>query len=717
MERVTAAATQQDELRLDELDAEQAAAVRAPRGPVCVLAGAGTGKTRTITHRIAHLVSAGHVKADQVLSVTFTARAAGELRGRLRALGLGGEAGQVQARTFHAAALRQLKYFWPQVVGDVPWRLIDSKFPIVAQAAGRAGLSTDTETLRDLSSEIEWAKGSLIAPEDYAATVARIQRDAPYEASKVAAVYSAYEKLKTSADGLLLDFDDLLLHTAAALEDYPSVAEEFRGRYRCFVVDEYQDVTPLQQRVLDAWLGERDDLTVVGDANQTIYSFTGASPTFLLDFSRRFPEATVVRLERDYRSTPQVVSLANRVIGAARGRIAGTRLQLIGQRADGPEPVFAEYDDEPAEATAVAKAIAKLLGKGVPAAEIAVLYRINAQSEAYEQALTEAGIPFQVRGGEGFFARTEVRQAVQALRQAAARDDLPDVRGADLVTLVRAVLAKLGLTNEEPAGVQARERWSSLVALVQLTEELTGHDADLELTGLLRELAARAEARHPPTVQGVTLASLHAAKGLEWDAVFLVGLADGTLPIQHVLGPDGSVADEASLEEERRLLYVGVTRAREHLHLSWALARSEGGRKVRRRSRFLIGLVPDDSPASRIAQHTTDRRGPKRVHPTCRVCGRPLLNTQATMLGRCSRCPADVDPELLTALQEWRREKADELKLPHFVVFSDTTLTAIAEQRPADDRALVAIPGIGAKKLQTYGADVLAIVRSRIRNQ
>ncbi|GAB4588382.1 ATP-dependent DNA helicase UvrD2 [Nocardia sp. IFM 10818] len=716
MVRVTAAPIQ-PKLALDELDAEQAAAVRAPRGPVCVLAGAGTGKTRTITHRIAHLVSAGHVKADQVLSVTFTARAAGELRGRLRALGLGGEAGQVQARTFHAAALRQLKYFWPQVVGDVPWRLLDSKFPIVAQAAGRAGLSTDTETLRDLSSEIEWAKGSLIAPEDYAATVARIQRDAPYEASKVAAVYSAYEKLKTTADGLLLDFDDLLLHTAAALEDYPSVAEEFRGRYRCFVVDEYQDVTPLQQRVLDAWLGDRDDLTVVGDANQTIYSFTGASPAFLLDFSRRFPEATVVRLERDYRSTPQVVSLANRVIGAARGRIAGTRLQLIGQRADGPEPVFAEYDDEPAEAAAIAKAIAKLLGKGVPAAEIAVLYRINAQSEAYEQALTEAGIPYQVRGGEGFFARTEVRQAVQALRQAAARDDLPDARGADLVTLVRAVLAKLGLTNEEPAGVQARERWSSLVALVQLTEELTGHDADLELTGLLRELAARAEARHPPTVQGVTLASLHAAKGLEWDAVFLVGLADGTLPIQHVLGPDGSVADEASLEEERRLLYVGVTRAREHLHLSWALARSEGGRKVRRRSRFLIGLVPDDSPASRIAQHTTDRRGPKRVHPTCRVCGRPLLNTQATMLGRCSRCPADVDPELLSALQEWRREKADELKLPHFVVFSDTTLTAIAEQRPADDRALVAIPGIGAKKLQTYGADVLAIVRSRIRNQ
>ncbi|WP_425301773.1 ATP-dependent DNA helicase UvrD2 [Nocardia wallacei] len=709
------APTTSPSLRLDGLDPEQAAAVTAPRGPVCVLAGAGTGKTRTITHRIAHLVSAGHVRADQVLAVTFTARAAGELRSRLRGLGLGGEANTVQARTFHAAALRQLRYFWPQIVGDVPWKLIDSKFPIVAQAAGRAGLPTSTESLRDLAGEIEWAKASLVAPEDYAATAARLRREIPYEAGKVAAVYSGYEQLKSTAEGLLLDFDDLLLHTAAALEDYASVAEEFRGRYRCFVVDEYQDVTPLQQRVLDAWLGDRDDLTVVGDANQTIYSFTGATPGHLLDFSRRFPDATVVRLERDYRSTPQVVSLANRVIGAARGRIAGTRLQLIGQRPDGPEPSFAEYDDEPAEALAVAKAIARLIGKGVPAGEIAVLYRINAQSEAYEQALTEAEIPYQVRGGEGFFQRPEVRQAIQALRQTAARDDLPDARGAELVSLVRAALGRLGLTATEPSGAQARERWASLTALVQLTEEVSAHDPALDLGGLLRELAARAEARHPPTVQGVTLASLHAAKGLEWDAVFLVGLADGTLPIAHVLGDGGTVADEAALEEERRLLYVGVTRAREHLQLSWALSRSEGGRRTRRRSRFLNDLVPEESPASRIARPTGDPR--RRRHPTCRVCGRPLLGTKSTMLGRCSRCPAEIDSGLLAALQEWRQEKADELSVPHFVVFSDTTLTAIAEQLPADDRALVAIPGIGAKKLGRFGADVLAIVRSRARAQ
>ncbi|WP_067848546.1 ATP-dependent DNA helicase UvrD2 [Nocardia lijiangensis] len=702
---------------LDALDPEQAAAVRAPRGPVCVLAGAGTGKTRTITHRIAHLVSAGHVKPDQVLAVTFTARAAGELRARLRGLGLGGEANQVQARTFHAAALRQLKYFWPQVVGDVPWRLLDGKFAVVAQAAHRAGLSTATDSVRDLLGEIEWAKSTLLAPEDYPAAVARQHREPPYDAARVAEVYAGYESLKASAEGLLLDFDDLLLHTAAALEDYPAVADEFRGRYRSFVVDEYQDVTPLQQRVLDAWLGERDDLTVVGDANQTIYSFTGATPSYLLDFSRRFPDATVVRLERDYRSTPQVVSLANRVIGAARGRIAGTRLQLIGQRPDGPEPEFVEYDDAPAEAAGVAGAIERLITAGTPAAEIAVLYRINAQSEAYEQALTERGIPYQVRGGEGFFQRAEVRQAVQALRQAAARDDLPDQsrRGAALVTLVRAVLAPVGLTADEPAGAQAKERWSSLVALVRLTEELVEHDAELALPGLLRELAARAEARHPPTVQGVTLASLHAAKGLEWDAVFLVGLADGTLPITHALADDGSVGDPAALEEERRLLYVGVTRAREHLRLSWALARGEGSRRTRRRSRFLNGLVPDDSPASRIAT-STGRSESNGIRPACRVCAKPLIGTYATMLGRCRRCPAELDSVLLKALEEWRAEKAEALRVREFVVFTDTTLTAIAEQLPADDRALEAIPGIGAKKIVDYGADVLAIVASRVRS-
>ncbi|HJT03914.1 MAG TPA: ATP-dependent helicase, partial [Pseudonocardiaceae bacterium] len=429
---------------LDGLDEQQRAVVCAPRGPVCVLAGAGTGKTRTITRRIAQLVRSGHVAPGQVLAVTFTARAAGELRTRLRDLAVGG----VQARTFHAAALRQLRYFWPRVVGDQPWPLLEHKLRLVGQAAQRAGVDTGPDNLRDFADEIEWAKATLVSPGDYPAAVVAARREPPAPAAHVAAVYAAYEELKNR--NRVLDFADILLHTAAAVEGYPDVAQEVRDRYRCFVVDEYQDVTPLQQRVLDAWLGARDDVTVVGDANQTIYSFAGATAGFLLGFSRRFPDAVTVRLYRDYRSTPQVVSLANRVISGARARPAGARLRLEGQQPPGPEPMFVEHDDEPAEAAAVASVIAQLLRDGVPAAQIAVLYRVNAQSEVYEEALDELGIPFQIRGGERFFHRPEVRSAIRALRTAA--DAGNGTAPAELGATVRAVLARYGLTAEPPAG-------------------------------------------------------------------------------------------------------------------------------------------------------------------------------------------------------------------------------------------------------------------------
>jgi DNA helicase-2/ATP-dependent DNA helicase PcrA len=675
----------------DRLDEEQRAAVTAPRGPVCVLAGAGTGKTRTITHRIAHLVRHGHVAPGQVLAVTFTARAAGELRTRLRAL----DAGGVQARTFHAAALRQLRYFWPRVVGDRPWQLLEGKLRLIGQAAAHARAGTDSDALRDLATEIEWAKSSLITPEAYPAEVARLRRDVPGPVEQVAQVYAGYEALKNRAEAL--DFDDLLLHVAAALEEHRAVAEEFRDRYRCFVVDEYQDVTPLQQRVLDAWLGERDDLTVVGDANQTIYTFAGASPRYLLDFPRRFPDATVVRLTRDYRSTPQIVACANSVIGAARGRVAGSRLRLVGQLPPGPDPDFAEYEDEPAEAAAVAAKIRRLVADGTPPAEIAVLFRINAQSESYEQALTEAGVPYQVRGGERFFTRAEVRRAMVALRTAP-----PLPAGMDLVTAVRRVLATVGLTDEPPAGTAMRAQWESLLALVGLAEELAAVEPQADLRRFSAELETRADASHPPVVQGVTLASLHAAKGLEWDVVFLVGLVDGTLPIQHAEG------DEAAIEEERRLLYVGVTRARRVLRMSWALARAAGRGRQRRRSRFLYGLIPEEHPASRVAQGGQRRHGGPK--PRCRVCGEPLIGTTALKLQRCGACPSDVDTELLERLRDWRGEVARRQGVPSYVIFTDATLTAIAEQRPADAAALVGIPGIGARKLDRYGPDVLALV-------
>ena len=689
------------------LDDEQREAVLAPRGPLCVLAGAGTGKTRTITHRIAHLVANGHVAAGQVLAVTFTSRAAGEMRSRLRAMDASPAAGgasvaSVQALTFHAAARRQLQYFWPRVVGSTGWELLDRKFAVVAQAANRVRVQVSTDDVRDLAGEIEWAKASLITPEGYAAAVGELGRDIPLDAEKIAAIYAAYETLKANRDGrTLLDFDDLLLHTAAAIENDAAVASEFRDRYRCFVVDEYQDVTPLQQRVLDAWLGDRDDLTVVGDANQTIYSFTGASPRYLLDFSRRFSGAALVRLERDYRSTPQVVSLANRVIAAARGRMAGSRLQLIGQRSPGPEHRFSEHPDEAAEAAAVARSVKALVAAGTPASEIAVLYRINAQSEAYEEALTAAGIAFQVRGGEGFFSRQEIRQALVALQRAADRD----VEG-EVPEVVRGLLEPLGLTDAAPVGVKARERWEALTALAELVDDEVAARPDLALPALVAELKLRADARHPPVVQGVTLASLHAAKGLEWDAVFLVGLADGTLPISHAVskGPDSE-----AVEEERRLFYVGITRARMHLELSWALARNAGGRQGRRPSRFLVGIAPQTQAA---AEPSKPRRQ-RGATPRCRVCNAVLTAAPAIMLRRCETCSVDIDDKLLARLKEWRLATSKELSVPAYVVFTDNTLIAIAESLPGDDAALVAIPGIGARKLEQFGADVLELVRDR----
>lgn len=561
---------------LGGLDPEQRAVATALHGPVCVLAGAGTGKTRAITHRIAYGVRSGVFQPAQVLAVTFTARAAGEMRGRLRQLGVEG----VQARTFHSAALRQLQYFWPRAVGGEVPRLLERKVQLVAEAAGRTGLRVQRTELRDLTSEIEWAKVTQIVPDDYPVAVAKSGRDAPRDPAEIARVYATYEQ--TKRDRNVIDFEDVLLLTAAILEDRPEIAERVRGQYRHFTVDEYQDVSPLQQRLLDQWTGGGTgaSLCVVGDASQTIYSFTGATPSYLLNFRTKHPDATVVKLVRDYRSTPQVVHLANGLLAQARGEASRHRLELVSQREAGPEPVYAEYPDEPTEAETTAQKIKELLAKapdrgGCRASEIAVLFRTNGQSEVYEQALADLGISYQLKGAERFFERPEVREAGLLLRGAARGGNDPVTADApDLAAEVRAVLGTRGFTPTPPAGSGAvRERWESLAALVRLAEEFdagrraAGEPADL--AAYVAELDARAAAQHAPAVEGVTLASLHAAKGLEWDAVFLVGLTEGTLPIIY------AKTDE-QLEEERRLLYVGATRARVHLSLSWALSRSPG---------------------------------------------------------------------------------------------------------------------------------------------
>jgi DNA helicase-2/ATP-dependent DNA helicase PcrA len=670
------------------LDDQQRAAVLADRGPVCILAGAGTGKTRTITHRIAHSILTGAVPAGQLLAVTFTQRAAGEMRGRLRDLGVDG----VQARTFHAAALRQLRYFWPRLVGGELPAVVDRKATLVAQALSRHRQRTDRATVRDVTGELEWAKACMVAPERYAAEAARSGRESPLPAAVVAAVCTTYEEVKRAAG--LVDFDDLLLIMSAGIEAHRDVAEEVRARYRHFVVDEYQDVNPLQQRLLDAWLGERDDLCVVGDASQTIYTFNGASPAYLVGFAQRYPAATVVRLERDYRSTPQVVDLANTVIAAARGAIAGARLRLVGQRAAGPAPRLQPYDSEPEEAAAVAAACRQLVDAGTDPAQIAVLFRTNGQSAAYEQALADAEVPYLVRGAERFFDRPEVRRALVLLRGAARSGD----DAGDLPAAVTAVLSSAGFSADAPpAGGAAREQWEGLAALVRLAAETPGGSME----DFVAELAQRAQHQHAPPVRGVTLTSLHGAKGLEWDAVFIVGLTDGMLPISFA-------STDEQIEEERRLLYVGVTRARERVQLSWALSRTAEGRRSRRPSRFLDGLI---GPAVAAGERTSAGRRERRGAPTCRVCGVTLFDARQRKVGRCSGCPGDVDEALFERLREWRLARSRDKGVPAYVVFTDATLTAIAERRPHTAEGLAEIGGIGPHKLDEYGAEVLALLR------
>ncbi|MFR9754554.1 ATP-dependent DNA helicase UvrD2 [Streptomyces sp. TR06-5] len=690
---------------LEGLDPEQREVATALRGPVCVLAGAGTGKTRAITHRIAYGVRAGVLPPSGILAVTFTHRAAGEMRGRLRQLGATG----VQARTFHSAALRQLQYFWPRAVGGELPQLLDRKIQLVAEAAARCRIRLDRNELRDVTGEIEWSKVTRTVPDDYPAMIAKSPREAPRDPAETSRVFAAYEQLKR--DRSVIDFEDVLLLAVGVLQDRPDVADTVRRQYQHFVVDEYQDVNPLQQRLLELWLGERENLCVVGDASQTIYSFTGATPDHLLDFRTRHPDATVVKLVRDYRSTPQVVQLANGLLGQARGRAAQHRLELVSQREPGPDPVYTEYADEPAEAEGTARHIRELLDSGVPASEVAVLYRVNAQSEIHEQALADAGVPYQLRGAERFFERPEVREAGVALRGAAragGNDALLD-EAVDLPSQVRAVLASRGWTPDPPAGSGAvRERWESLAALVRLAEDFARARPGASLAELVAELDERARAQHAPTVEGITLASLHSAKGLEWDAVFLVGLTEGMMPIAYA-------RTDEQVEEERRLLYVGVTRARRHLSLSWALSRTPGGRGGRRPSRFLSGLRPGSAApgggpggtggVERGAGRSRRKRGPVR----CRVCGRTLTDPGELKLMRCEGCPSDLDEALYERLRDWRAERARDLGQPAYCVFTDKTLLAIAEAVPDDEGGLSRISGVGARKLQRFGADVLAL--------
>lgn len=674
---------------LDALDPDQREVAEHLEGALCVLAGAGTGKTRAITYRIAHGVAVGAYQPTQVLAVTFTSRAAGEMRSRLKDLGVHG----AQARTFHSAALRQLRYFWPTAIGGGLPEIQPWKAGLVATAARRLGMPSDKAVVRDLAAEVEWAKVSMILPEDYAQAAQAAGRTdvGGLEPAAVARVLEAYEEAKTERG--VIDFEDVLLLLVGILLDREDIASQVRGQYKHFVVDEYQDVSPLQQRLLDLWLGNRRQLCVVGDVSQTIYSFTGATPRFLTDFAQRYDGARTVRLSRDYRSTPQVVSLANRVLSRSRrggGRLAlpAGAVELVAQRPSGPAVRYESYDDDVAEAAGVVTQVQRLRASGVPLSEIAVLYRTNSQSEAVESALSEAGIGYLVRGGERFFERPEVKRAMVVLR-AAARTERASLTG-DLGQDARMVLSREGWNEEPPSARGAvRERWDSLNAIVELADDLA-KQRGADLDGLVTELQERADSQNAPTVEGVTLSSLHAAKGLEWDAVLLIGASEGLLPISLAEGPD-------AIEEERRLLYVGVTRAREHLVISYARARNVGGRASRKPSRFLDGIWPADDPGV-VASRTR--------------------STGTSQRARSKQLAAEFEEEndpstvaLFEELRAWRAGVAKERSKPAYTVLADATLRSVAVVKPTALPQLSLIRGIGAVKLQEYGADVLRIVR------
>lgn len=566
---------------LDALDERQREAASVLRGPVAVLAGAGTGKTRVITHRIAHGVDTGAYSPSRVMAVTFTAKAAGELRGRLRALGVEG----VAARTFHAAALAQLNFFWPTLAGSPAPSIIDNKVRMLGQAADAMRLRPSTATLRDIASEIEWRKVSMLSIEQHAAqgrTVTGIDQ------TQLVELQQRYEALKDERHQL--DFEDVLLACAGMLEAEPRVAASVHEQYRHFTVDEFQDVSPLQNRLLELWLGDRRDICVVGDASQTIYSFAGAEQRFLLEFGRRYPDATVVRLETNYRSQAPILEVANALM---HGRPGALELVPARETFSAEAPTVTAFDTEREEAEGIAASVAARIQAGASPADIAVLYRAHAQSAVIQQALAAQGIATSVLGGTRFFAMPEVRQAILALRAAAVA---PTEQG--FLPGVQRVLRELGLSDEPPAaGGAQRDGWEARRAILRLAEEA---GPDETLRSFSDALMARAKDQHEPTMRTVTLSTLHAAKGLEWPHVHLAGWAEGALPISYATGFD-------AIDEERRLAYVGVTRAARTLAVSWSRS---AGRGERSPSRFLAeigttsrgtGILRETSPSARPA--------------------------------------------------------------------------------------------------------------------
>ena len=545
---------------LNALDDQQREAAQSLLGPTVILAGAGTGKTRTITHRIAYGILRGDFSENRVMALTYTNRAAGELRSRLRSLGVH----SVNAKTFHAAALSQLEYFWRDFFGVEAPRVLESKSRAIGAAAQTLKIRLDANTIRDLASEIEWRKYSMLSMEQYLdqiTTRPAISGLAPIRSFEIQV---AYEDAKVKAKQI--DWEDVLMLCTGMLKAEPRALAHVHSQYRFFTVDEYQDISKLQQELLDTWLGDRSDLCVVGDPNQTIYSFSGASASFLETFDSRYPGANVISLTKNYRSTPEIISVANSV----RGNQKFEPLEAIRPRGQVPEVL--EFATKDQECDWIASRIKDLLSSGLKASQIAVLYRINAQSEQVENALSKAGVEYQVRGGQRYFNRPEIMSAVRMVRAEAANPS-----GKELYETVSAIARSLGWQSIAPeVSGTALEQWEALNSLVQIADEL---GAEATIQTFANELEERQRSQHEPTRESITLSTIHAAKGLEYKAVFIIGAIEGYLPISYA-------KTELQVAEEQRLFYVGVTRAKDSLFITWA-NRDTPEDRPRTRSRYL----------------------------------------------------------------------------------------------------------------------------------
>ena len=675
----------QAEKLLEALDPDQRLVAQYAAGPMAVLAGAGTGKTRAITYRIAYGVARGIYEPANVLAVTFTKRAAVEMRERLAALGVPG----VQARTFHSAALRQLQFFWPSAIGGSMPPLIEHKASLISSAAARLGIRADKALVRDLAAEVEWAKVSMLDADAYADAVRTNTRTTPGDLSvdDVLSVMDAYQIAKEERG--VLDFEDVLVLTAGILQDYPAIAKRIRDQYRYFVVDEYQDVSALQQHLLNLWLGGRHDICVVGDVAQTIYSFAGASPRYLQDFAEAHKGARVVELVRDYRSTPQIVSAANALMKGQHSSVLKGAVKLVSQREDGVPVSYRSFDDDADEARGIAEDIRSLHEAGAAYSTIAILYRTNGQSESFEAQLAEAGIPFLVHSGMRFFEREEVRRAMYLLKKQATMLRNEGKDESDLVQLVEDLVGIAGWSAKAPSGQGAlRERWDNLNAIVEMSRQRR----DASFLAFVADLAEREVSQAAPATQGVTLSTLHAAKGLEWDNVFVAGVSEGLIPISLAQGED-------AIEEEKRLLYVGMTRARDRLCVSYSRSR-HGGNGKRKASRFLKDLWPrEDKRRTRVSRGGALEGG-----------------TSKKSAARAARADFEENNspeviELFERLRAWRKAEAEARLIPAFAVLTDKTLRDVAIAQPKTLVQLRVIKGIGEVKIDYFGPQILAIIR------